>query len=180
MWVDHQPWWGGWDSHSYCYREGLRASAGSGPGSGVTGQRIAREGQHSSPHYPMALLGTSLMQALKLLLAATVGLWPSTQHLTPFQVSMTLCTVHSATLQSWQGQEATPDPAAQWSPMSTHFSSPPGDFHVAWPHWDSSVQRMVIRKQRGVLPTLESPGWASTDPHTPVEGHPASSFVVCF
>lgn len=105
---------------------------------------------------------------------------PSTQHPTPLQVSAALCTMHLATLQSWQGQEAAPEPAAQWSPMSTHFSSPPCDLHAAQAHWDHSVQRMVIRKHRGVLPTLETPGWASTDPHSPVGGRPASSFVVCF
>lgn len=105
---------------------------------------------------------------------------PSTQHPTPLQVSAALCTMHLATLQSWQGQEAAPEPAAQWSPMSTHFSSPPCDLHAAQAHWGHSVQRMVIRKHRGVLPTLQSPGWASTDPHSPVGGRPASSFVVCF
>lgn len=53
----------------------------------------------------MALLGTSLMQALKLLLAATVGLWPSTQHPTPFQVSVTLhsALVHPAELAGPRG-----------------------------------------------------------------------------
>lgn len=45
-------------------------------------ERIAR-GQNSSPHYPMALLGISLMQALKLLLAATVGPGSGHPHSTP-------------------------------------------------------------------------------------------------
>lgn len=148
-------------------------------------ERIAREGQNNSLHYSMALLGTSLMQAFKLLLEARVGPNSGHPHSTPPPPGLSgspysaLSHPHSATRQSWQGQEAAPDLAAQWSPMSAHLSSPPGDFHLALPHWDNSVQKMVIRKRRSAAHSGVT-RLGRTDPHTPVEGRPASSFVVCF
>lgn len=160
MWADHQPWWGGWDSHSYCYREGLRAGAGAGPGSGVTGQRTAgRTGQFS--HYPTALLGTGLMQALTLLLAVAVGPGSGCPHSTPPPPrSHRVSAQRTRPPAELAGPRGCPDLAARWSAVSAHFSSAPGDLRVAQPRWVNSVQGMAIRKWRGVLPTLESPGWA--------------------
>lgn len=175
MWLGQQPQWGVWDSRSYCYREGLRVGAGSGPGSGVTVQRTASQGQDSSP-LPH---GTSRNQpdaTCKLLLATTVGHSSGHPPSTP-SLSSVLYTVHSATRRAGRAKRLSQAPQLSEVPHP-HFSSTPCDLHVSQPHWDNSVPRTVIRKQRGVLPTLESPGWASNDPLHP-SGRPPSFLFCC-
>lgn len=139
-------------------------------------ERIAR-GQNSSPHYPMALLGISLMQALKLLLAATVGPGSGHPHSTPppswFQCTWLPCRA---------GRTKRLPQTQQFSGVSCPHTFPHLLVTSKWlsPTGATLSRRWSSGSREDCCPLwgVTRPGW--TDPHTPVEGRPASSFVVCF
>lgn len=115
------------------------------------------------------------MQPLKLLLAVALPIHVAPPFLLGLSVPLyrTLC--HPAELARPKG---CPRPSSSvGSHIHTHFPTSLGPPRGSAPQGQFQLEDSD-RKQRGVLPTPESPGWASSDPSHP-SGKPPSFLFCC-